>query len=221
MANKLDEVTGNVNTQGRDINVIEKQLPMEVGTGSKVFEIILWCLLIIPGLIFMIMKISKRNYFYSLEQKIQSGASEIDNTLEQRVIVMENLASLVAKSVDLDKSTMTEIAALRSGATHNDVQRNEISKQIDNVSNKINLAFENYPDLQAHESIKNAMQQNIVLQREISAARSNYNSLVSRWNQDIQVWPTAKIVAAKEGFTTRIPFTTSAEIKASARKNFF
>ena len=49
--NELDEVTGPVNPDGRDINVIEKQLKIEVGVGSKVFEVILWVLGIIPGLI--------------------------------------------------------------------------------------------------------------------------------------------------------------------------
>jgi len=34
MANELDELTGPVNAAGRDINVIEKQIPVTVGTGS-------------------------------------------------------------------------------------------------------------------------------------------------------------------------------------------
>ena len=39
MGNPLDEVTGPVNEQGREVRVIEKQLPVEVGPGSTVFEI--------------------------------------------------------------------------------------------------------------------------------------------------------------------------------------
>ena len=31
MANSLDEVTGPVNDAGRDVHVIDKQLPVEVG----------------------------------------------------------------------------------------------------------------------------------------------------------------------------------------------
>jgi LemA protein len=44
MANELDELTGPVNPEGRDVNVIEKQLPVKVGVGSLIFEIALWCL---------------------------------------------------------------------------------------------------------------------------------------------------------------------------------
>ena len=52
MANELDEVNGPINEQGRDVNVIDKQIPIKVGWGSKFFEIMLWVLFIIPGVIF-------------------------------------------------------------------------------------------------------------------------------------------------------------------------
>ena len=39
MANSLDEVTGPVNDAGRDVHVIDKQLPVEVGFGSTLFQI--------------------------------------------------------------------------------------------------------------------------------------------------------------------------------------
>ena len=42
MANLLDEVTGPVNDAGRDVHVIDKQLPVEVGFGSTLFQIALW-----------------------------------------------------------------------------------------------------------------------------------------------------------------------------------
>lgn len=42
MGNELDEVTGPVNRAGRDINVIEKQIPVTIGVGSLIFEIALW-----------------------------------------------------------------------------------------------------------------------------------------------------------------------------------
>ena len=42
MANLLDEVTGTVNESGRDVRVIERQIPVEIGFGSVLFEIALW-----------------------------------------------------------------------------------------------------------------------------------------------------------------------------------
>ena len=222
MANELDELTGPVNQQGRDVAVIEKQLPIKVGVGSTIFQIILWILGIIPGIVFLFMKIKAGNYLSQLQQKLQHDASQIDNYLEQRVVILQNCSRLLDKAIDLDKTTMTQIAAYRSGhSPADDGARNEVARQIDSVGRSINVAFENYPDLKAHAEIADAMQQNAYLQKEITAARELYNDTVNVWNRDIYAWPTKMIVAAKRGYTTRIPFTASAEVKQQAREIFF
>lgn len=219
MANELDELTGPLNEQGRDINVISKQLPIKTGVGSIIFEVILW-IFIIPGLIFLFKKIKAREHFRGLQQRLQHNASQIDNYLEQRVVILTNVRGLVEKAVDLDKSTFTEIARLRSGAP-SDETRNEVAGQVNDMFNRINIAFESYPELKAHQALQDAMQQNSYLQREITAAREVYNDTVNVWNHDVYAWPTKMIVAAKEGYTTRIPFATTSEIKTQARSNFF
>ena len=221
MANELDELQGTINEQGRDVNVIEKQIPVKVGVGSTVFEIMLWVLGIIPGLIFLWRKIVAKRELSQLQQKIQHNASQIDNYLEQRVQILQNVVGIVEKSVALDKEVMTSVAAFRSGVRPGDDNRNEVSGKLDQAMNSINVAFEAYPDLKAHRSLADAMQQNSYLQREITAAREVYNDTVLRWNQDIFHWPAKMIVAARAGYTTRIPFTASREVKEQARQKFF
>jgi LemA protein len=220
MGNELDEMTGLVNTTGRDINVIEKQIPARVGFGSLLFEIILWCLGILPGLIFLFMKIGAKNYFQQLQQKIQADASTIDNYLEQRVQILQNLAKLVEKAIDLDKDVMKSVAAFRGGRLP-DGERNAVASQIDGCFGRLFPQVEAYPELRAHAAIADAIQQNNYLQKEITAARQLYNDSVMQWNSDVFAWPTKQIVAARSGYTTRIPFTASAEIKAQARGTFF
>lgn len=220
MPNELDELTGPTNQQGRDTNVIEKQLPVRVGTGSLIFEIALWVLGILPGLIFLFMKISAQNYLRKLQQEIQADASQIDNYIEQRVIILQNVAPLVAKAVDLDKDVMKAVAAFRGGSSP-DGHRNEISGQLDQAFGRLFPQVEAYPDLKAHAAIADAMRQNSYLQKEITAARTLYNDTVNIWNADIFAWPTNMIVAARAGYTTRIPFTASAATKAQARSTFF
>ena len=221
MANQLDELNPEVREDGLDTHVIAKKLPAEVGAGSKVFEIALWVCGILPGLIFLFMKINAQKHFDQLQQKIQRNASQIDNYLEQRVMVLQNCARLLDKAIDLDKSTFENIAKYRSGNRDTDAARNEVSTQIDTISRNINVAVENYPDLKAHREIADAMQQNMYLQREITAARELYNDTINEWNKDIFAWPTKKIVAAKNGYTTRIPFIASKEIKEQAKAVFF
>ena len=223
MANQLVELNPEIREEGLDTNVIAKKLPAKVGAGSTIFEIMLWVLGIIPGIVFLVKKIQAQNYFRQLEQKIQANASQIDNYLEQRVVVLQNCARLVEKAIDLDKSTFENIAKYRSGANtaEGDEARNELQSSLDAVANNISIAFENYPDLQAHDEIKSAMQQNSYLQREITAARELYNDTIFAWNRDIFAWPTKMIVAAKAGYTTRIPFIASKEIKEKAKDVFF
>lgn len=220
MANLLDEVTGPVNDNGRDIHVIDKQLPVEIGTGSVLFEIALWVCGILPGLIFLFMKISARNYFQQLEQRIQAEASNIDNFLEQRVQILQNVVGLVERAVDLDKDVMKSVAALRGGKV-TDANRNTVNQQVDVAFGRLFPQVEAYPELKAHNAIADAMQQNSYLQREITAARTVYNSRVTQWNTSIFAWPTKMIVAARQGYTTRIPFTASAETRDMARSKFF
>ena len=220
MANQLDELNPEIREEGLDTNVIVKKLPAEVGVGSKIFEIALWVLGIIPGVVLLFMKVNAQKHFDQLQQKIQRNASQIDNYLEQRVMVLQNCARLLDKAIDLDKSTFENIAKYRS-AGGDDAARNELGGKIDTISRSINVAVESYPDLKAHREIADAMQQNMYLQREITAARELYNDTVNEWNKDIFAWPTKKIVAAKNGYTTRIPFVASQEIKQRAKEVFF
>lgn len=244
MANLLDEQTGPVNEQGQDINVINCQIPVKVGFGSVLFEIALWVTLpiiaavvgltmgdmtilivgilagMLPGLIFLFMKVNARSYLLQLEQVIQSAASEIDNYLEQRVQILQNVVGLVDRAVELDKDVMKSVAALRSGKI-NDASRSEVNDQLTSTFNRFALQMEAYPELKAHDAIADAMQQNSYLQREITAARTVYNSRVTQWNTDIFAWPTKMIVAARQGYTTRIPFAASKATKEAARTKFF
>lgn len=220
MANGLDEMNDPIVEGGREVNVIAKKIPVEKSVGAVILEVVLWICGIIPGIIFEVMKIKAKNYFHQLEQKLQHDASQIDNYMEQRVQILQNCARLLDKAIDLDKDTFTKVAKYRAGSS-DDEARNEASAQLDGISRSINVAFEQYPDLKAHQELADAMQQNSYLQREITAAREVYNDTVNTWNREIFVWPVKQMVAAKNGYTTRIPFAASQEIKEKARSVFF
>lgn len=249
MANLLDETTGPVNQNGREIHVINRQLSVTTGFGSVLFEIALWVLIpvcvlgyvllckdtianpvqvavigclagMLPGVIFIFMKIKAHNYFQQLEQRIQAEASNIDNFLEQRVQILQNVVGIVDRAIDLDKDVMKAVAALRGGSVNGE-NREEVNAQVNMAFGRLFPQVEAYPELRAHEAIADAMQQNSYLQREITAARTVYNNRVTQWNTDIFAWPTKMIVAAKQGYTTRIPFSISEEVRQTAQGKFF
>lgn len=239
MGNMLNELDEEIREEGRDINVIAKQIKVETDTS---IQILIWALylvglgligfgiiqkiyylipvgILIPAFVYTNLK-KQESYFSQLEQRIQQSASQIDNYLEQRVIVLQNTAKLLEKAVDLDKTVFSEIAKMRAGNIQ-ETERNEIQAKLDKAYRGLNLTVENYPDLKSHMEIRDAMQQNLYLQREITAAREVYNDNTGIWNREIFEWPFKKYVAARKGYTTRIPFIASKEIKERAREVFF
>lgn len=223
MPNELDETdVSTINTEGRDVHVIDKKVAVTLDTADKFMNIFLWFLPlpIIGGLIYAARKAHAKSYLQQLQQKIQHAASTIDNYQLQRVVVLQNTAKLLEKSIDLDKSTFTEIAKLRAGSM-SDETRIALAERLGDVEKSINVAFENYPELKAQRAIADAMQQNNYLQQEITAAREIYNDSVLRWNTEIFALWAKKFVAAKAGYTTRIPFIASAEIKAKSESVLF
>lgn len=239
MGNALNELDEEIRVEGRDVNVIAKQLKVEKDSSIQILIYGLYILgvvlivlgiklkfyyLVPIGILIPIVVYSKlkryESYFSQLEQRIQQSASQIDNYLEQRVVVLQNTAKLVEKSIELDKSTFMEIAKLRSGNVK-DNDRNEIQSKLDHIYRNLNIAVENYPELKSHGEIRDAIQQNMYLQREITAAREVYNDNIGIWNRDIFEWPLKKYVASNKGYTTRIPFIASQEIKSQAKGVFF
>ena len=218
MANELDENLDPV-SEGRDARVIDKQLPITVGAGSKVFEVMLWVLGIIPGIVLLGCKIRAERVLNQLQQKLQHDASQIDNYLEQRVVILQNLAALINKEMEFEKSTLESVMAYRGGINPN--QMNEAAQNIENVNTKIQAVFEQYPKLQSIAGVEKAMRDNDYLQREITAAREVYNDTVRQWNQTVYIWPSYRMVAAKKGYTTRVPFSTTAEFRQKSREVLF
>ena len=239
MANQLDEMNAEIMEEGREVHVIAKVIPVKAGGTEKMIPYVIMAI----GVIVILEGFLNENYimagvgvlvavfpwwrlqqisseFNMMEQRIQTAASEIDNFMEQRVRILMNVSKLVEKSIDVDKNVFSDIAKYRSG-NFSEESRNEANAQINRASHAINVALENYPELQSQATIRDAMQQNSYLQREITAARSFYNDAVNTWNREIFSFPFKKIVAAKEGRTTRIPFIADKEVKEKAKGVFF
>lgn len=220
---QLDETDISLeNKEGRSVHVIDKKVPVELNGTDKFVNVGVWFLLIIGGVVYTIKKNHARTYFKQLEQKIQHDASTIDNYMTQRVAILQNTAKLLEKAIALDKETFVEVAKARNGvSSDSDVARNELQGKLDMAQNSINVVLEKYPELKAHQEIQDALQQNSYLQQEITAAREVYNNAVAKWNTEIFALWAKKYVAAQEGYTTRIPFIASSEIKEKSEGVFF
>lgn len=189
---------------------VDQVVPITVGIGARIFEVSLWLLFIVPGVIFQICKLSAENYFNSLEQKIRHHESQIDNYLEQRVNVLKNCARLLDRAIDLDQTTYERLAQYRSGTELTEEGRKQLAADLNAFSRAISITIESYPnELGAHAAIQEAMRENVYLQREVSSARDLLNDAVYAWNRDIHQWIVKRIVAAEKRYTTKRFFETS------------
>ena len=189
----------------------EKKTP-EIGGGTKAFQVIMWCLSLIPGIVLAAKKKKAEAHLMALEQKINHDASQIDNYLEQRVVILENLAALINKEMAFEKDALATLAGYHNGIS---------ADNIADAEGKIKSVFDNHPELLSNAGIMKAMRDNDYLQREITASREVYNDSINEWNATIFKWPTYAIVANKKKYTTKIPFTTTREVRSKARSVMF
>lgn len=217
--------------EGQQTNVIYRQIKVTATSGEKKVPYIVTFV----GIILLIYGIYSKDYvagaigifigiypylamgkisaqFNAAEQEIQKAATEIDSCMKQRIIILENLAKLIEKSIDTNEKIPIDTTKYKNG-NFTDKTRNEVNRKLNNVTKNINALLENNPELKKQKAIQDAIQQNAKLQRKIANARTLYNEAVNTWNKEIFEFPLKKIVAANEKRTTRIPFAATEETK--------
>lgn len=171
-----------------DTPSINNNLPIvTVSTLGKVMAIIFVYILTLG-----IYPVVKNNYFKRMQIKINEAASNIDIQLEKRFNTLTKLVDSVKSHVKFDKDVFTTIAAYRSG-----MDINQKSQMLGKINSALTMAFENYPNLGADESIRTLNTEVVMIEREIAAARRLYNSLVTQFNSEIYQWPNNAILSGK------------------------
>ena len=239
MSNEPDKMKNENIKEGQETNAIYNQIKVTATSGEKKVPYIVT----LVGIILLVYGIHSKDYvagaiglfigiypylamgkisaqFNAAEQEIQKAANEIDSCMKQRIIILENLAKLIEKSIDTNEKIPIDTTKYKNG-NFTDKTRNEADLKLNNAIRNINVLLENNPELKKQKAIQDEIQQNAKLQRKIANARTLYNEAVNTWNREIFEFPLKKIVAAKEGRTTRIPFIANEEIKQKSKEVFF
>jgi len=177
--------------------LVNTQLSPTIKKGSKVFEIGMWVLGIIPGVVLQVKKNKARNYFTALDRRINSNAAQIDVYLEQRAQILRNCPGFTS---DIDP-------ALASGLPSE--ARNITNGRIDHAYQVLIEQAKSKNGGEIPADLAASLRSDRNVQREITAARTLYNDTVNMWNTDIFMWPAKQMVAANEKLTTRPVFVGS------------
>lgn len=210
---------GNVLSNNGATLVVNERVGATVSKSEKSLGTLLWFLFIIPGAVFSSKKKAAARYYGEMSQKIQHDASQIDNYLEQRVIILENLSALITKEMAFEKDVVGRLAVYRQGINANDLS--SAAQEIEDANSKVREYLNNNPQLRSTAAVEKAIKDNDYLQREITAARELYNDSIKEWNDAIFGTVAQRLVAVEKRYTTKVPFTTTREIREKARSVLF
>ena len=180
-----------------------------VGFGSKLFEIMLWVLLIFPGIIFTHKKKRAKKFLNELNRQIDDCYATINNLLNERINILRNIYSLLSKEDNFAKLSFSEI-----------LKESVLTKKgqsVETATYEVDGILKENPKLN-NTQLSNEIERNKNLQKEIFSIKDTYNNAVLQWNKEIFLWPTNKIVAAKEGYTTIETYDVFPEIKVNGKQ---
>lgn len=120
-----------------------------------------------------------QNKAYSLEEQVNSAASDISVQEKRRVDLVYNLADCVMQYDAHEAQTLKDVVAGR-GSTGD----------IENVTTAITAVSEAYPELKSNENYKELMNELAVTENLIAECRSNYNAQIKAYNRYIRKFPT-------------------------------
>ncbi len=153
------------------------------------------------------------NTLVSLEEKVSSAWSQVENQYQRRADLIPNLVKTVEGAADFEKSVLTEVTEMRSrvGQTKitaedlNDPEKFEkYQKAQDGLSSALSrllMVVENYPQIKSNENFLQLQSQLEGTENRISVERKKFNEAVQEFNTTARSFPTlimAKIFGFKE-----------------------
>lgn len=138
-------------------------------SAAAVLGIILLCVFTVQG---------SQNKAIALEEQVNTADSDIKVQEKRRVDLVYNLADCVMQYDQHEAETLIAIVEARS------------STNIEDVSTKLNVIVENYPQLQSQPNYKTLMNELSITENLIAEYRSNYNKQVKEYNRYVRKFPT-------------------------------
>lgn len=183
--------------------------------------------MLIPAIIIVIgllVGISFYNGLISKRNQVTNAFSAIDVMLKKRYDLLPNLVETVKQYMSYEESTLTKITSLRTRAASgqlSDAEKIDLDKQIGSAVSGMMLTVENYPDLKANQNFINLQTTWTESEEQIAAARRNYNSSVTAYNNGIMMFP-GNMFAGMLGYkTVAVIENTAEERKNMSAKDLF
>lgn len=164
------------------------------------FEIIL---LIIVAVVF-IFSITTYNKLIAQIEAVNNNKKQIDIQLDRRFKVFESLINVVKNYMDYEKSTLKDVVALRNQAQQavasgDQAQRIAAENKISDIAAKINVVFEQYPDLKANQNAVQLQEEIVNTENKLAFAKQAFNDSIETYNATKKSFPDNLLVSMFSG----------------------
>ncbi|MGF1923312.1 MAG: LemA family protein [Bacteroidia bacterium] len=152
------------------------------------------------------------NSLVGKKNQATNAFSAIDVMLKKRFDLIPNLVETVTQYTNYESDTLTKITELRSKTTNKILTESEklaLDSEIGSAVKGLMLSVENYPDLKANQNFLNLQTTWTESEEQIAAARRNYNSTVTTYNNAVMMFP-GNIFAGMLGYQMMSVLETAA-----------
>ncbi|MEA4333554.1 LemA family protein [Mycoplasma sp. 2045] len=199
------------NQKGFEPTASSAEIPAKASTGLKIFMYILMSLPLGLGWLWYF---AKKNELNRMQNNINNSASSIDVQLQKRNDTLVKLVQQV-KSFKIHEAEVFEnVTKMRSLVSSGRTLENseELDKLNQSVFGRLMAISENYPELKSSALYAELMDETTYIEREIAAARRNYNSQANMFNRMLFEIP-SNLVAANMGLSTVRLFQASSQAR--------
>ncbi len=144
------------------------------------------------AILVLIIGIGIYNSLISKKNQVANAFSAIDVMLKKRFDLLPNLVETVKQYMQYEGDTLTKITELRGKALGTNVTESDklaLDQQIGAAVKGLMVSVENYPDLKANQNFLNLQSTWMESEEQIAAARRNYNSSVTDYNNAVMMFP--------------------------------
>lgn len=172
-------------------------------------------------LLLVIWYIGTYNSLVKENEAVNGQWAQVETQYQRRVDLIPNLVNTVQGYANFEKSTLTEITALRSQWQNAKTIDEKINtaNQIETTLSKLLVISENYPDLKANQNFIALQDELANTENKIAVERGRYNNAVQTFNSRIKTFPT-NIIAGSLGYSAREYFQSTQGAESVPKVDF-
>lgn len=180
-------------------------------------------------LVLAIFAITSYNGLTKQDENVSNNFNNLQAMYQRRTELIPNLVSVVQASANFEKTTLEQLATIRSKAASVQLNNNasgEAYRQLEstqaevaNTMNRVLAVIEKYPELKSQTAFLRFQDQIKGTERRIKVARTDLNTAVATYNKKVRSFP-RNIFAGLFGFKRKNGFQSEAEAAQAPEVKF-